>query len=151
MNNLESTLKELAKSVDSTQYTHILGVSRGGLVPAVYLSHELGLPLLITSYSATKGNGDGTSGEFNFLDNKDCPAEKGQSNVLIVDDIADTGHTLKELYEHCQTMFNIVHTLVLDYRTTSVHTPTYVGNVLEDDAGWVIYPWEAQKFPCRTM
>ena len=44
----------------------VMGLPRGGLVPAVMISHELGLPLV-------------------FLAGR---------NTLVIDDINDTGHTL---------------------------------------------------------
>ena len=44
----------------------VMGLPRGGLIPAVMISHELGIPLVI---NPTK-------------------------NTLVVDDINDTGHTL---------------------------------------------------------
>ena len=31
---------------------HLIGIGRGGLVPAVYLSHALGLPTLSVDYSS---------------------------------------------------------------------------------------------------
>tara|TARA_R110000824_G_scaffold30658_1_gene100595 strand:- start:137 stop:532 length:396 start_codon:yes stop_codon:yes gene_type:complete len=49
---------------------HIYGIPRGGLIPAVLLSHKMGIPL--TNYAYTK-------------------------NSLIVDDICDSGKTLSEM------------------------------------------------------
>ena len=48
----------------------IYGIPRGGLIPAVLLSHKMGIPL--TNYAYTK-------------------------NSLIVDDICDSGKTLSEM------------------------------------------------------
>ena len=54
------------------EYTGIYGIPRGGLVPAVMLSHELGIPLV------------------------DAPGD----GVLVVDDINDTGKTVSEHSEY---------------------------------------------------
>ena len=59
-NIIESNLK----------FDKIYGISRGGLIPAVLLSHKMGVPL--TNYAYTK-------------------------NTLIVDDICDSGKTLTEM------------------------------------------------------
>jgi hypoxanthine phosphoribosyltransferase len=57
----------------------IYGVKRGGLIPAVILSHYTGLPLSETP-----------------------------ENSLVVDDIYDTGHTLQKYIDtnYCATLFN---------------------------------------------
>ena len=52
------------------KFDKIYGISRGGLIPAVLLSHKMGVPL--TNYAYTK-------------------------NTLIVDDICDSGKTLTEM------------------------------------------------------
>jgi len=51
------------------QIKYIYGIPRGGLIPAVLLSHKMGIPL--TNYAYTK-------------------------NTLIVDDICDSGKTLED-------------------------------------------------------
>ena len=53
----------------------IYGIPRGGLVPAVMLSHMLGWPLVFKR-------------------------ENIQENTLIVDDIVDTGKTLERLFQN---------------------------------------------------
>ena len=53
----------------------IYGLPRGGLPIAVSLSHRLDLPILM-----------------NYYDRKLATTKK----ILVVDDIADTGHTLKD-------------------------------------------------------
>ena len=51
----------------------IYGCPRGGLIPAVMLSHKLGLPLIIDESKITEW-------------------------TLIVDDICDTGETFRKMY-----------------------------------------------------
>jgi len=67
-----SMCNALADEVREHHFTTIYGVPRGGLVPAVYLSHLLTIPL-------TQEPG---------------PPEE----TLIVDDIADSGQTLLPFY-----------------------------------------------------
>jgi len=57
--------------------THIYGIPRGGLIPAVMLSHKLGIPLVIKRGYETL-------------------------TTLIVDDISDSGETLED-YEGLNT------------------------------------------------
>lgn len=63
INEIVDKLNELKLPIDS-----VYGIPRGGLIPAVILSHKLDLPLTLT------------------------PTE----NTLIVDDISDTGVTLSQ-------------------------------------------------------
>ena len=43
---------------DVKDYDYILGINRGGLIPAVILSHMLKVPHIPICYSAPDGNGD---------------------------------------------------------------------------------------------
>jgi hypothetical protein len=67
INEIVDKLNELKLPIDS-----VYGIPRGGLIPAVMLSHKLDLPLV------------------------DKPTEQ----TLIVDDISDTGTTLGEHHLH---------------------------------------------------
>ena len=71
----------------------IIYVTRGGLVPAAVVARELDIRLIDTicviSYK------DHSRGEVEFL-KKETIADKGE-NWLIVDDLADSGETIKAL------------------------------------------------------
>ena len=72
---------QIAKS--GIQITDIYGLQRGGLIPAVMLSHKLGIPMTINSISKT---------------------------TLIVDDICDSGETFRELFKiHPKSKFACLH------------------------------------------
>jgi hypoxanthine phosphoribosyltransferase len=72
---------QIAKS--GIQITDIYGLQRGGLIPAVMLSHKLGIPMTVNLISKT---------------------------TLIVDDICDSGETFRELFKiHPKSKFACLH------------------------------------------
>ena len=91
----------------------VYGLPRGGLPIAVSLSHKLHLPLLMDYY-----------------DRKIVTDKK----ILVVDDIADTGHTFKDF----ENKHNIICTF--HYHEQSIIEPDYWIHKKDDD--WIVYPWE---------
>jgi len=91
----------------------IYGLPRGGLPIAVSLSHALELPLLM-----------------NYYDRKIVTDKK----ILVVDDIADTGHTLKDF----QNENNVICTI--HYHPQSIVKPDVW--VWDKGDNWIVYPWE---------
>ena len=86
----------------------IYGIARGGLIPATMLSHKLGIP-----YSPQLS-----------------------LTSLIVDDICDSGQTLKKWEGYT--------TAVLHHKPhTSCTVPTIHATIHSGDE-WIIYPWEAK-------
>ena len=84
----------------------VFGIKRGGLIPAVMVSHKLGLPW----------------------------ADVMLPNTLVIDDICDTGVTLKNSIG--------CNTAVLHYKPhTSCYRPNIYATIHEGDE-WIIYPWE---------
>ena len=62
-------------------------------------------------------------------------------DVLIIDDIADTGGSIKRAHEYVHERDpNDVRTATLQLLGTSEFEPDYVGESLEEWA-WVVYPW----------
>ncbi|MFB6270235.1 MAG: phosphoribosyltransferase [Halobacterium sp.] len=62
-------------------------------------------------------------------------------DVLIIDDIADTGGSIKHAHEYVQERdANEIRTATLQLLGTSEFDPDYVGEYLEQWA-WVVYPW----------
>jgi len=91
---------------EQPQIDSVFGFARGGLIPAVMVSHKLGLT----------------------WSNVMLP------NTLVIDDICDTGHTLKNCIGG--------YTAVLHHKPhTACLTPTIYASLHEGDE-WIIYPWE---------
>lgn len=120
------------------KFDHIIGVSRGGLFPAVILSHLLELPLTPVSYSSQLGKGDDKN------HNNTLPRIKSNRLVLLVDDICDSGNTLLELKNHYEADGCMIYTFALYYksRPLPVIIPDFKWRTIPEDAGWIIFPFE---------
>lgn len=117
----------------------IVGLSRGGLVPAVVISHALENlsyenVVVPVSYSSKVGNGDGKN-----HDNK-LPMLRTES-ILIIDDIIDGGHTMKEVYDF-YVQRHVTHTASLYYKESAVFQPTYYWQLIPENSPWIIFPFE---------
>lgn len=120
-------------------FTAVVAFPRGGLVPAVILSHLLGINKVITT--------DELSTEIKKRQNNSFLVPRDEQNYgvfLIVDDIADTGATFAEYLEtHRQETDNnqlLFVTASLCYRTGTVFTPDYTVQDIQDT--WAVFPWE---------
>jgi hypoxanthine phosphoribosyltransferase len=82
-------INQLAMSIDKN-YDVIVGLTRGGLVPAVALAHKLGIDRLIPIEWGRKYTQDLKSVRQALYHSK---------KVLIVDDILDDGTTIKTLLD----------------------------------------------------
>ena len=91
-------------AASGAQIKSITGIQRGGLIPAVMISHKLHIPYVSRI-------------------NKD---------TLVVDDICDTGETLKNTIG--------TYTATLHYKPTAIFTPDFYSK--EVGTEWIVYPWE---------
>ena len=64
-----------------------------------------------------------------------------QSNILIVDDVADTGHTIKLIRELCEGQVNEVRTAVLYEKPQSLVRCEYVWKRTDR---WINFPWSTE-------
>lgn len=127
--------------------TLIVGLARGGLIPAVRLSHLFRqTPMISVNYSSSHRE---AKGETQRVDKKLIPGDNTKaehaptgSHVLIVDDIADSGHTLKEVAQSYLDNGCVVTTAVLYYKEGSVIVPDIIWQTIPEDAPWIIFPWE---------
>lgn len=122
--------------------TCLIGVGRGGLVPAVYLSHASGLPTLSCDLSShVKDFAD------DVLVRLAARTRTGES-LLFVDDINDSGRTIGLLRDRladagavegtvrfATLLDNIASAQRVDYRARTLDR-----TVTKD---WFVFPWEA--------
>jgi len=113
---VEKAVNELASQITQSglEFECVQGLARGGLIPAVLLSHKLGIPYC-------KDNGDSA-----------C-----YGSMLVVDDICDTGYTLEEFSE-----FTEVYTATIHYKPTAIVKPNFYYEEIKNE--WIVYPWEEE-------
>lgn len=123
---LEFEVNKLAELIIAGEYIYpcITGLPRGGLVPAVMLSHKLGIPY--KSYET-------------LVEEKTFDAPALDSQILIVDDICDTGGALCTALEFLRNS----HTATIYKRYNSAITPEYYTHEIKTDH-WIVFPWENQ-------
>jgi len=118
----------------------ILGVSRGGIIPALLLSDMLGVPVDIVGVRFYKGVGDVEEKPHIVQDTAERLEDK---RVLIVDDVSDTGHTLRLVRRYVEERgAREVMVCTLHYKPWAVYKPDYH---VEETEAWIIYPWEVRE------
>ena len=113
----------------------IIGLSRGGLIPSVILSHALNIPMTPVAYSSIHGKGE-------YRKNENHLPLTEERSLLVVDDISDSGHTLHEVVDYYKYLGFITLSVALYYKKGSVHEPTFYWQEIPADAPWVMFPWE---------
>lgn len=127
-------------------YNRIVGIARGGLIPAVVLSHKLNIPMTSLSWSVV----DALEQESIAWLAEDIDA--GQ-RVLLVDDIIDGGRTITEILEDWnKSIYNELDTSRVDIATLWFNTaqdkvmPTFWHKTIDrnEDKRWINFWWEKQ-------
>ncbi|ODP38305.1 phosphoribosyltransferase [Sphingomonas turrisvirgatae] len=120
----------------------IIGIGRGGLAPAVYLSHATGIPMLSVDHSSQVHDfADAPLGTL-------AARTRAGERLLFLDDINDSGATIAKLraklaqadaavgtVRFATLLDNIVSNQRVDYRARTIDR-----TVTKD---WFIFPWEA--------
>jgi hypoxanthine phosphoribosyltransferase len=114
-NDVDRAINRIVASINSSEIkiNAVGGLPRGGLIPAVMLSHRLGIPFVSQAQIQT------TIG-----------------NILIVDDICDTGRTLKQF-----KFEENIYTATLHWKQSSEYQPNYFWEIAYENE-WIVYPWE---------
>ena len=120
--------------------SYILAIARGGAVPGVYLSHYLGRQLKIITWQLRDGN----------LTETPITFYNRNSQILIVDDINDSGETFTQILEDIHVNGEVsqldikrnIKTASLYERQSSKFTVDICPNRIDSDH-WIQFPWES--------
>jgi len=142
-------LIELARRVKDSGFRPdlIIGVSRGGWAPARIMSDLLEnantASIRIEFYLAP-----GVTARKPVISQAIMVPVKGV-NVLVVDDVSDTGESLKVAVEHLDVCgAKAIKTATLYYKPQSIFKPNFF--IVETDQ-WIIFPWERMENTRRLL
>ena len=113
---VDEQINTIGDKLEGLDLEFVAGIPRGGLIPAVMMSHAFGIKYI--SYSSAKM----------------LPGDL-RKKTLVVDDISDTGVTIAE----ADKLKFITATLCLRIGTKTV--PYFSGEHINDDR-WLVFPWE---------
>ena len=115
--DIEGSINNICHGLLDIHFDYIYGIPRGGLIPAVMMSHTLNIPLLT---DITKHNG---------------------KKILIVDDINDSGQTLRLQNTVCD-VFDINAVFATLFRREGSKYAEYCTGNRWVGKEWLIFPWE---------
>lgn len=125
---------ELGEKIGDYEPDFVIGISRGGLIPAILLSRIKG-GLFLPIYIEKIGEERRASGLFTLN-----PSILTDKNVLLVEDVLETGRSLMVAKEFLERNGARVKTICFFTRDFSEIKPDYV--IAEGLAYEVIFPWE---------
>ena len=153
MSKVKGLVLDIIKQMyqDTWKPDYIVGINRGGLTPAVMISHFMDLPMhtldvRLRQHAVTESNLGMSEDAYNY------------KNILIVDDINDSGATFNWIVNDWESSChpaaerwrtkvwgNNVRFAVLTENLSSkfdgVNYYVEEVNKAEDDV-WIVYPWE---------
>jgi len=119
----------------------IVGVSRGGWPPARVISDFLGNPNIANVKAEFYLGVAQTKGE-PVITQPVSTSVKGKK-VLVVDEVADTGKSLRLVRSHLKEKgATEVKVLTVYYKPWSVVVPDWYG---KETSHWIVFPWEIKE------
>jgi len=128
--------KKLSKKIGNPDDYNVVGLSRGGLIPAVIVSHALNIRkvhcLGLQSYT------DQAKNEIQLYQ---VPTFSDMNKIIIVDDLADTGDSLNTVSAMLKDKEYVTATVYK--KSQSKFNPTVYGLEIPQEI-WLDFPWEVK-------
>ena len=140
-NNIQQYIYQLSQKVEQSgeKFDLIVGIARGGLTISHILSDFLGLPVAsftITSYKDFKQQKE-------LVLSYEVGALLDQKNILLVDDVSDSGKSLVRGVKHLQEMkAKKIKTASLFIKPWTKFKPDFY---IKEATEWLIFPYEMKE------
>ena len=163
--DVEHHTQEILRQIhaDGWRPDYVVGLTRGGLVPANLISQYLGCRMETLKVSLRDGSQQETNcwmaeDAFGYGGDDGYPADSLKKNILIVDDINDSGATLNWIREDWMSScfstspvwdhiwgHNVRVAVLVDNDSSKSEIPVSYSavdlNKAEEDS-WIVFPWE---------
>ncbi|MFF1712244.1 phosphoribosyltransferase [Streptomyces sp. NPDC058268] len=155
---IEALTHQLAARADGDGMPEtVVGIMRGGMIPAVMIAHQLGIRDVRT-IEVTHTASDGVNAAKTSVPAYKNPASLGDlagRDVLLVDDIAGSGATLERTRRIVEALgVRRLRTAVLTVNRANWPAPSCpedrIDYIAEQTDTWVIFPWETTDQPNAT-
>jgi len=125
------------------QFNQILCLARGGMRPGDVLSRVFDIPLAIMSTSSYRADAGTIQGRLDLAKYITMPKGELAGRVLLVDDLADSGVTLRAVVDRLRSMPSIseLRSAVIWVKGVSTYTPDYFVEMLPTSP-WIHQPFE---------
>jgi len=132
---------EIKKKIEVTPNI-IVSIGKGGSIPGVILAEMFECNNLNLGLKSYKGQNRGDIHEYQGIK---CFDGLRDANILIVDDIADSGETFKYAVNRfigngCER----IQTASVFYKPCSKFKPNYYAEEV-DETTWIVQPWEPME------
>lgn len=132
---LHRDARALAWRLDGTDWRAIVAVTRGGMVPAMIVARELDIRTIDTI--SVKSYAKQAQGGLKVLKEPDPKLMGDGENILVVDDLVDSGRTL----ELVRQMYPKAHFATVYAKPKGKPmVQSYVTEVSQDT--WIFFPWD---------
>jgi uncharacterized protein len=131
--DVQSMCKYLEDEIARFKPDVIVGIIRGGLLPALHFSHALDRPLVTIQWQTRDGSKRTVDPQLVKM------IESGR-HVVFVDDINDSGLTFTQLHQAYGNTGNVFFVSLVEKVSSSYKSS--VSALRIDDTRWLVYPWE---------
>ncbi len=135
--------RELAAAVVDSGFKPdlIMSITRGGMLPAGTISYAMGIKNLHIINVEFYTGVDARLPMPVLLPPVPAAVDLSEKKVLVVDDVADTGETLRMVRDFCATHVAETRTAVLYEKSQSVVKCDYVWKRTDE---WISFPWSSE-------
>jgi hypoxanthine phosphoribosyltransferase len=125
--------------LNGKDFTHVIGIARGGMIPATMMSYLFNAKLLsydVSSYEGTE------QGDIEINQDIDLDSIDADSKVLVIDDICDSSKTMQHIKKKIgNTRYKSVRFVTLFARENTKHVVDHYGVTVKEGT-WLVFPWE---------
>lgn len=142
--DFNNDINELTSRIqsDGKQYDAIIAIARGGITISHFLANRLGIKNVFNITASSYENESRISDvKLTNVPNISSLQRKGEVNLLIVDDISDTGETFKAVVDYFSSLVDVnVETLSLFINKTTSFVPNYYSHKVNNE--WIVFCWD---------